>query len=357
MLKLFSSKTQKMVGLDFSASSVKLLELGKQGDTYCIQSYAVEPLPPEAIDATTIKDVEAVGKAIAAVVARSRTTVKLAAIVIHNAAVITKTIQMSASLKEQELATQISFEADRYIPYPLQEINLDFQVLGPNPKNASVVDVLLVGTKTDNVDARIEALALGGLTAKVVDVEAYAVERAFGLIIKDLPKESKNETVAIIDIGAVATTLCVLCDGKSVYVREQNFGGQQLTEEIQRRYNLSAAEAMMAQRGENELEGYQSEILNPFKFVAVQQVSRALQFFFSSGSFAEIDTIVLAGRCATMPGLATLIQEQLGIPTIIANPISQMIVSPTVDVARLQEDACGLLLCCGLAMRSFIDGY
>lgn len=346
-----------MVGLDLSSSAVKLLELGKKGDTYCVESYAVEPFSPEAMNETTIKDIEAVGQAIATAVERSKTSVKLAAIVIQNAAVITKTIQMSATLKEQELATQISFEADRYIPYPLQEINLDFQILGPNAKNSSLVDVLLVGTKTENVDSRIEALALGGLIAKVVDVEAYAIERAFDLIIKALPQDSKNRTVAIIDIGSTMTTLCVLHEGKSVYMREQNFGGQQLTEEIQRRYNLSIPQAMLAQKEGHLLEGYQTDILNPFKFVAVQQVSRSLQFFFSSGSFTEIDTIVLAGSTAAMPGLAKLIQEQLGIPTIVANPISQMIINPRVSVSALQEDACALLICSGLAMRSFIYGH
>jgi len=343
-----------MVGLDFSSSSVKLLELGKKGDTYCVESYAVEPLPPDAMDETTVKDIEAVGEAVATVVARSRTSVKYAAIVIQNAAVITKTIQMSANLKEQELATQISFEADRYIPYPLEEINLDFHIIGPNAKNPSLIDVLLVGTKTENVDARVEALALGGLKAKVVDVQAYAIERAFELIIDQLPKESKNQTVAIVDIGATATTLSVLHKNQSIYVREQNFGGQQLTEAIQHKYNLSPAQALIAQKEGNLPDQYEETVLNPFKLTVVQQIKRAFQFFSSSSTFSEIDTIVLAGRTANMPGLVNFVQTELKIPSILANPLAEMIISPKVSVAALQEDACALLMCCGLAMRSFI---
>lgn len=342
-----------MLGLDFSSTSVKLLELAKKGDTYYIESYAVESLPPEAIDETNIKDIEAVGQAIANVVARSRTSLKLAAIVIQSSAVITKTIQMAADLKEHELMAQIFSEADRYIPYPLQEVNLDFKILGPNAKNPALVDVLLVGTKTDNVNARVEALALGGLTAKVVDVETYVIERAFELIHKDLPSESQNKTVAIIDIGGVIMTLCVLVNGSSVYMRDQNFGGRQLTEEIQRRYNLSMPEAIKAQKDGGLPSEYEIDILNPFKFVAAQHVSRALQFFFSSSSFSEIDTIVLAGGTATTPGLAQLIQEQLGIPTLVANPLANMKVSSKVDMSQVQEDASSLLMCCGLAMRSF----
>lgn len=182
-----------MVGVDISSSTVKLLDLGKKGDSYCVESYAVESLPPEAMNETEIKDVELVGLAIANAVKRSRTSVKLGAIAVQGSAVITKIIQMSAGLKEHELFTQISLEADRYIPYPLQEVNLDFQVLGPNAKNPGLVDVLLVGTRTENVDSRIEALAIGGLTAKVVDVDAYAIERAFELIKGQLPDEGKKE--------------------------------------------------------------------------------------------------------------------------------------------------------------------
>lgn len=355
MKRFFSKKAQKMLGLDFSSTSVKLLELGKKGDTYCIESYAVEPLPPEAMDETDIKDIEVVGRAISNVVARSRTSLKLSAIVIQSSAVITKVIQMGADLKEHELMAQIFSEADRYIPYPLQEVNLDFKILGPHAKNPAMVDVLLVGTKTDNVNTRVEALALGGLTAKVVDVETYVMERAFELIQKDLPAESQNKTVAVIDIGGTVMTLCVLLNGSSVYTRDQNFGGKQLTEEIQRRYNLSMPEALKAQKEGGLPEGYEVDILNPFKFVAAQHVSRALQFFFSSSSFSEIDTIVLAGGTATTPGLAQLIQEQLGIPTVVANPLAKMEIASKVNAAQVQGDAASLLMCCGLAMRSFVN--
>ena len=352
-MKFFSKKVQKMVGLDFSGSTVKLLELGKKGDTYFVESYAIEPLPPESINETDIKDIEAVGLAIANVVARSRTALKLGAIAIQNSAVITKIIQMSADLKEHELMAQIFSEADRYIPYPLEEVNLDFKVLGPHPKNSALVDVLLVGTKTDNVNARVEALALGGLTAKVVDVETYVIERSFELIKNDLPNDSVNKTVAIIDMGATVMTVCVLHEGKSVYMRDQNFGGKQLIEEIQRRYNLSMPEAIVAHKEGKLPPSYEIDILNPFRFVAVQQVGRALQFFFSSSSFSEIDAIVLAGGTATTSGLAQLIQEQLSIPTIIANPFTNMQISSKVNAPMVQENAPALLLCCGLAMRSF----
>lgn len=354
-MRFFSKNTQKMVGIDFSASTVKLLELGKKGDTYCVESYAVEPLPPEAMNETDIKDVEAVGQAIANVVARSGTSLKFGAVAIQNSAVITKVIQMSADLKENELMTQIFSEADRYIPYPLEEVNLDFKVLGPHAKNPSLVDVLLVGTKTDNVNARVEALALGGLTAKVVDAEAYVLERAFEIIKQHLPEEVADKTVAMIDIGSTVMTLCVLHDGQSVYMRDQNFGGKQLIEEIQHHYNLSMEEAMVAHKEGKLPPTYETEILQPFRFVAVQQVSRALQFFFSSSSFSEISAVVLAGGTAALPGLAQLIQEQLGLPTIIANPCEKMQIGSRVNAQMVQETGSALLLCCGLAMRSFVN--
>jgi type IV pilus assembly protein PilM len=311
-MRFFSKKVQKMVGLDLSASTVKLLELGKKGDTYFVESYAVEPLPPEAMNETHINDIERVGFAIANAVKRSATRVKFGAIAIQNSAVITKIIQMTADLKEHELMAQIFSEADRYIPYPLEEVNLDFKILGAHPKNSELMDVLLVGTKTENVEARIEALSLGGLRAKVVDVETYVIERAFSLIREDLPS-----VVAILEVAEHSATLCVLHEGKSIYMRAQDFGAKHLLEDS-------------------------------------QYLARALQFFFSSNGFTQIEAIVLAGSFATMPQLAQHIQTQSGILTSIVNPFSKMQIAPDIDIKKFQEEAPGLLQCCGLAMRAFM---
>ncbi len=352
---LFQQKTPNMVGLEISPASVKLLELSHSDRGYRVESYAVEYLPPEAMHEKEIKDVEAVGKALQSLVKRSRTPLKYGAIAVSGSGVITKVIQMNSVLKESDLATQVQLEAERYIPYPLQEVNIDFQVLGPSEKNPELVDVLLAASRTEIIDTLIEVLNIGGLTARIIDIEAYAMERAVGLILDQLPSRGENQTIAIVDIGATRTTFGVLHNCITVYTREQIFGGKQLTEEIQRRYGLTYEEAGLAKKQGGLPEEYISEVLEPFKDAITQQLSRSLQFFFSSSQFTEVDHIVLAGGTAALPGLVQRIEEKLGIPASLANPFATMSIAPRVSALAIQADAPSLMICCGLALRSFMS--
>ncbi len=349
----FNRKGSAVLGLDISSTAVKLLELGQSGSRYRVESYAVVPLPPHAVVEKSIADVEAVGSAIGRAVKRAGTRVKHAAVAVAGSAVITKVISMPASLSESDMENQIRLEADQYIPYPMEEVNLDFQVLGPSEKKPDTVDVLLAASRSENVDVRVAAAELGGLTAKIVDVEAFAMESAFGLLSAQLPEEGAGKIIAVADVGATMTTLNVLSNFKIIYTREQVFGGKQLTEEIQRRYGLSYEEAGMAKKQGGLPDNYMSEVLEPFKEAMAQQVSRSLQFFFSSSQFNNVDHIVLAGGCASIPGIDELIEQKIGTSTSIANPFSAMALSSKVKAHALSGDASSLMIACGLAMRSF----
>lgn len=353
MFGLFERKIPKMVGIDISSCTVKLLELSLGTQGYRVESYGVECLPHGAMNEKEIKDVNVVGEAIAKLIKKSRTQVKFGAVAVSGSAVITKVIQMNSGLSESEMATQIHLEADRYIPYPLQEIYLDFQILGPSRKSDNLVDVLLAASRSENVDARVEALSIGGLNTKIVDIEAYAIERAMGLFGGESFTPTGHETVAVIDIGSTMTTLSVLKDHTTVYTREQNFGGKLLTEEIQRRYGLSYEEAGLAKKKGGLPEDYESEVLIPFMEGVVQQVSRSLQFFFSSSEYSEIDHIILAGGTSTIQGLSGLIEEKLGIPTTLVDPFTKMSISNRVNEELLRADSAALMISCGLALRSF----
>lgn len=357
MPPLFGSKKQAILGLDISSTAVKLLELskssGRSGAQYRVEAYAVEPLPANAVVEKNIADVDAVGQAIRNVIRRSSTKAKSAAVAVSGSAVITKIITMPASLSDQEMETQIQLEADQYIPYPLEEVNIDFEVLDVSEKNPEMMDVLLAASRSENVDDRVAALEIAGLSAEVVDVEAYAMENAFTQIVDQLSGVGDDQTVAIADIGATTTTLNVLNNGKIIYTREQNFGGRQLTEEIQRRYGLSHEEAGMAKRQGGLPDNYVTEVLEPFKEAMAQQVSRSLQFFFSSSQYSSVDSIVLAGGSSSIPGVDELIEEKIGTPTIVANPFANMSVSSHVKPQGLSSDAPSLMIACGLALRSF----
>jgi type IV pilus assembly protein PilM len=318
-----------------------------------VESYAVEPLPPNSVIEKNISDVEGVGEAIRRAVKRSGTRCKFAAAAVAGSAVITKVISMPASLSDDDMESQIQLEADQYIPYPLEEVNLDFEVIGPSEDDPERVDVLLAASRSENVEVRVDALEIAGLTAMVIDVEAYAMENAFSLIKDQMPDHGLDKTIAVVDIGATMTTLNVLHDLKTIYTREQVFGGKQLTEEIQRRYGLSYEEAGMAKRQGGLPDNYVPEVLEPFKEAMAQQVSRSLQFFFSSSQYNRVDHIVLAGGSSSIPGVDELIEQNQGVPTTVANPFSNMIISPKIKAQVLSNDAPALMIACGLALRSF----
>ena len=352
-MQLFSRKNPPMVGLDISSTAIKLLELSRSGGRYRVESYTVEPLPANSVVEKSIADVEAVGEAIRRAVKRSGTKSKHAAVAVAGSAVITKVISMPASIGDDEMESQISLEADQYIPYPLDEVNLDFEVLGPSTKNPERVDVLLAASRSENVESRTAAAELGGLTARIVDVEAFAMENAFALIAEMMEDGGAGRTIAVVDIGATMTTLNVMHDRKSIYTREQVFGGKQLTEEIQRRYGLSYEEAGLSKKQGGLPDNYIPEVLEPFKESMVQQVGRSLQFFFSSSPYNGVDHIVLAGGCASIPDIDELIAQKTGTETSIANPFANMSLSGKVRPESLSSDAPSMMIACGLALRSF----
>ncbi|MCX4026473.1 pilus assembly protein PilM [Endozoicomonas sp. SM1973] len=352
MIGMLKKKTPTVLGIDISSTSVKLIQLSRSGSRYKVEAYAVEPLPDNAVVEKNINEIETVGDVIAKAFKKSRSGCKDVAVAVAGSAVITKVIEMDGNLSEDEMETQITVEADQYIPYPLDEVSIDFEVVGPAERNPEMVEVLLAACRKENVDMREAVLSHAGLAAKVVDVEAYAMERAFELLESQL-KEVDEPTAAVVDIGATMTTLSVLNNGKTIYTREQLFGGKQLTEEIQRRYGLSFQDAGLSKKQGGLPDDYEPEVLKPFMDAVVQQVSRSLQFFFSSSQFNDVDYIILAGGTACIPGLAAMVQEKIGTKTVVANPFADMSLARSVNSAALMNDAPSLMISCGLAMRSF----
>ena len=352
MLRGFgTAKASQVLGIDISSTTVKLLELSREGDRYRVESYAVAPLPPEAVVEKNVNQVETVGTLISDLVVRSKTRAKQAVAAVSGSAVIIKTIAMPAGLSEEDLEAQLTVEADQYIPYPLEEVALDFEELGPVPGREDQVNILLAACRQENIESRVDALEVAGLTPAIMDVEVFAMERALALLQTQMPA-SGPQTIAMVDIGASMTTLSVFADGESVYTREQLFGGKQLTDEIMNRYDLSFEEAGRAKKQGGLPEGYEREVLEPFREAVVQQVSRSLQFFFSSSEYTQLDAIVLCGGVSAIEGLSNLIEERLNTPTIVANPFADMSVGPRVNAQALAKDAPAMMVACGLAMRS-----
>lgn len=349
---LFSNNKLQLFGVDVSSSAVKVVQLSKSGDKYKIEYYGVDALPANAVVEKNITEVDRVSAAISNAVKRSGIKRKNAAIAVSGSAVITKTINMPSDLSEDELEEQLSLDANQYIPYPIEEVSLDFNVLGPVENNPEMSHVLIACSRSENVDVCVEALEGAGLIASIIDVESFAIEATYQHM-KDGLELSDDEIVALFDIGATTTTLHVMYQGRSIYTRDQTFGGKQLTDEIMQRYGLSMAEAGLAKRQGGLPESYETEVLQSFNDSLIQQLSRALQFFFSATEFNNVDKIVLAGGTASIEGLDGLTEEQIGVPVQIADPIDGFAMASRIDEIAIKADSPALMTVIGLAMRTF----
>ncbi|KAF3977812.1 MAG: pilus assembly protein PilM [Methylococcales symbiont of Iophon sp. n. MRB-2018] len=349
----FNSGQATVLGIDISTTAIKLLELSKSETQYRVESYAVAPLPQDSVVDKNITNIDVIANAIKTAIKQSGTKTKNACVAVAGSSVMTKVISMPGFLTEDEMEEQILVEADQYVPYSLDEVNLDFEVQQETENNPEMVDVLLAVSRRENVDDRVEALEKAGLKAKIVDVEAFAMENAFSLLADQLVDAIDNQTIAIVDIGETMLTLNVLHECRTVYTWGQDFGGKQLTEEIQRRYGLSYEQAGLAKRHGSLPDNYMTDVLDPFKKSMVQQIARALQFFVSASANREIDSIVLTGGCSAIAGLEKAVEQSLGIPALVSDPFINMALSNKVKPQSLSNDAPVMMIACGLALRSF----
>ena len=353
-LDIFKPKAPPVFGLDISSSSVKMVEIVDAGrGTYRVERYAIEPLPREAVVDGNINNLEAVAESVKRAHKRLATRTKHVAMAVPSGAVITKKIIVQAGLREDELELQVETEANQYIPFALDEVNLDFQLVGLAPSNPDEEEVLIAATRKEKVEDRVAVAESAGLKALVMDVESYAQQSALLLVTEQLPGGGKDQNIAVVDIGANAMNVTVLRNDQSVYTREQAFGGNQLTQDIVSRYGMSVEEAESAKRAGGLPDDFETEVLRPFMDNLSMEVQRALQFFFTSTQYNTVDQILLAGGSAVINGLEEAVNTRTQVPTMVANPFAQMQTSPRIQLKRLMVDAPSLIVACGLAMRRF----
>ena len=347
-------KSPPLIGVDISSSAVKFVELEDAGrGKYRIERYVIEPLSKDAVVDGNIVNLDQVSDSFKRGWKKLNSRVRNVALALPTAAVITKKIAVPAGQREEELELQVETEANQYIPFALEEVNLDFQVLGPSPTSADDVEVLIAASRKEKVEDRVAAAEAAGLKAVVVDVESYATQAAFELIARALPDQGVDQTIAIVDVGTSVMNVNILRNGESVYLREQPFGGQQLTQEIQRHFGLTAEEAEIAKRTGGLPENYDAEVLQPFMDNLALEVARVLQFFYTSTQYSSIDKLLLAGGCAAIPDLDETVSRRTQVSTVVANPFASMEVSSKIRPRQLQLDAPSLMVACGLALRRF----
>lgn len=350
---LWKKKTSLIVGIDIGSHAAKAVLISQGADGYLLEAVASEAMPRGAIIDREIQDIEAVGKVIAKLRTNISSSATLAAAAVSGQTVITKVIYMDVALTEQELASQIEIEADSLIPYPLDEVSLDFEPLEVNESDPSKINVLLSAARTESVEARVSALEAGGFTTKVIDVESYAISRSYDLLLAQLPDDASEKVVAMVDVGASMTLFSVTEKGTHLYSRDQLFGGEQYTRSIVSYYNQSFEEAEIAKVANELPPNYTFEVLAPFHTIFVQQIRRAIQMFLTSSGKERIDYLLISGGCAQVEGIEQLLNEELGIHTVIANPFKHMQIAPSVDSEKLAKTAPQFVVAAGLALRSF----
>ncbi len=345
-----------LVGIDIGTTSIKFVELSASGRTPMLDRYQIESLPREAVTDAGIANPDVVVEALQRGMAALGTKTRQVALALPASMTITRKLFLPSHGQEEELELAIEAEASHVVPFALDEVNLDFQVLGVSPANPDDIEVLLAASRKDKVDERVQVARAAGLEVGVMDVESFALIAAAELAQRQLPNPGHAQTCAIIDIGGPRFKMSVMRGELPIYYREQAFGGDKLTREVQRRYGLSFDESETAKRQNGLPESYPFEVLQPFVDALALEIARTVQFFGTSagvGQAGKIDYILLAGGGAALPGLDEAVSNRTGSTALLANPFLTMAPNPRVDARRLAADASALMVATGLALRRF----
>jgi len=353
-LPFLSSKSPPKLGLDIGSSSVKIVELADAGaGSMRLERYAIEPIARGAVVDGNIDKIDVVAEAVRRAWRRTGSRIKNVAMALPASAVITKRIALPGNLREEEMEMQVESEANQYIPFALDEVSLDFQVLGAIPNAPDDVEVLIAASRKEKVEDRMAVAQAAGLTPLVVDVESFAARAALGRLIDQLPNKGEGQVIAVFYVGANTTSVTVMLDGEAIYEREQPFGGQQLTGDIARAYGISVEDAEQKKRSGDLPAAYETEVLKPFIDSTTTEITRALQFFFTSTPYTRVDQIMLAGGSSVIPGLPESLMDRAQVPASVVSPFKGMELSSNLRERQLRLDAPALLTPCGLAMRRF----
>lgn len=353
---LFNRQQPPLLGLDISSSSVTLVELSRnKAGNLVLDRFAIESLEPGWVVDGNIEKFDEVTDVLRRLVKKSGTRTKSVAMALPSSAVINKKIILPDGLSDAELEMQVETEANKYIPFSLDEVSLDFCVIGPSLTSVGDVEVLIAASRKEKVQDREGLAEAAGLKPVVIDVESYASRLATARLIENMPNKGLDIMVALFEIGALTTSIQVIKNEEVLYERDQAFGGAQLTQLIVRQYGFSVDEAEAKKRTGDLPEDYESAILQPFVENMAQEIGRALQFFFTSTPHNHVDYVMLAGGSSALNGLTHSVTEATSFSCLLANPFEGMELGNGIRENKLKQESSLYLTACGLALRRFLQ--
>lgn len=348
----FLNRKKEVVGIDIGSSSVKLVQLKEQKGGYHLINAGIIPLPPEAIVDNTLMDSSSIVEAVKNLISSLGVKAKDVACSISGNSVIIRKISLPA-MPPEELEDQITWEAEQYIPFDINDVNIDFQIISPDALDPSKMNVLLVASKKDIINDYVAVFNEAGLQLSVVDVDSFAVQNAFEINHDTEP----NQVHALVNVGAGVMNINVVKDGATLFTRDVQMGGNLYTEEIQKQLGVSGVEAESLKLLSYEAQSEPlAEVINKVNDAITQEIRRSLDFYNSTANEDRITRIYMGGGCSKMHNLAAAVSEKLGVPVEKINPFAKLHFSEKdFDIEYLQEIGPLMVVCVGLAIRRVGD--
>ena len=346
------SRSKSILGLDIGSSSIKVLELKESKTGYQLVNFGIEPLPHETIVDSTIMNAPAVVGAIRKLISSNQIKTRDVATSVSGHSVIIRKITLPL-MTDEEIASNIPWEAEQYIPFDINEVNIDYQRLEAATEDQGSQDVLLVAVKKDMVNDYVAVINESGLTPVIMDVDAFAVQNMYEVNYE----MQRGKVIALVNIGAGVININIVRNGNSVFTRDMSIGGNHYTEEIQKRFGVSFDEAEQVKlAGGGDRKAEVDEIIDNLSAAIALETQRSLDFFIATSSMGHISKVYLSGGCAKGQRLVEIVEKQIGIPVEVINPFNNIEINPNkfdMDYIRDVGPLCGVGV--GLALRRLGD--
>lgn len=352
-LDIFAPKAPPVLGVDISASAIKMVELIADKKGMRLERYAVEPISEPFLTDGSVTNTDGLAAAIQACYSKLGSKVKGVATALPASMIITKVVRLARGQSDLEIEDQVAQDLSNTIPFSIDEASIDFQEGDDGAEDD--VPVFASAALRVRVEERVNAIEQAGLKAVIVDSEQLALIDAVEKYMERNGLASQDRNILIVDIGSTITQFYILRNGEVIHNRESNFGGSQLTDDIQSRLGVTKDEARRIKMGAKESENPElvQSLQDGFADAAAQEARRQIQLFTTSTQHAAVDTVFLSGGSVAIPGLSESVEAALTVTTRLLNPFEGMSVSSNIDEDRLAREASSLVIACGLAMRRF----